>query len=99
MFALDILLFTLRRMDEAQIKWPAGDQFKENNTLIVARHPLLTGVFGSVDGLKLPVQVSADQEMENATYNGWLHEHFISSVFAFGASGMPSCTMAVAYTS
>ncbi|KAF9039695.1 hypothetical protein BDZ89DRAFT_945205 [Hymenopellis radicata] len=86
-FAMDILLATLERMPAAQIKWLKDGQFELNNNLILARHPLLDGAFGSVDGLKLPVQVSIDQEIENATYNGWLHDHFISNILAFSAQG------------
>ena len=41
-----------------------------------------------MDGLNLPVQTSHDQEIENATFNGWLHDHFVSSVFAFAPDGM-----------
>lgn len=82
-----ILLLTLRVMEDARIKWLRGDEFQENNDLIVARHPLLDGAFESMDGLNLAVQTSQDQEIENATYNGWLHEHFVSSVFVFGATG------------
>ena len=92
-FTLGILLFTLRRMKDARIQWPVGNEFGENNNLILARHPLLLGAFGSMDGLNLPVQTSQDQEVENATFNGWLQEHFISSVFAFGADGENNETM------
>jgi hypothetical protein len=88
-FTLRILLFTLRRMKEARIHWPVDDEFQEYNDLVLARHPLLVGAFGTMDGLNLPIQTSQDQEIENATFNGWLQDHFISSVFAFGAEGMP----------
>ncbi|KAG2064064.1 hypothetical protein BDR04DRAFT_1130904 [Suillus decipiens] len=44
--------------------------------------------FGSIDGLKLPVQTSEDDEIKNATYNGWLSEHFISSIITFSAEGV-----------
>jgi hypothetical protein len=87
-FCLTILLDTLQNMPDASIQWPCGDKFQENNNLVVERHPLLTGAFGTMDGLNLLVQTSADQEVENATYNGWLHEHFVSCVFAFGATGV-----------
>ncbi|KAG1748001.1 uncharacterized protein EDB91DRAFT_1005713, partial [Suillus paluster] len=60
---------------------------RELNYLITARHPLLNGAFGTLDGLNLPVQTLSDQEIENATYNGWLHDHFVSSVIAFAADG------------
>ena len=86
-FSLTILLSILRIIPEAEVRYPEGDEFQENNDLIVARHPLLTGAFGSMDGLNLAVQESSDQEIENATFNGWLHEHFVSSVLVFGASG------------
>jgi hypothetical protein len=87
-FTLRILLFTLRHMKEARILWPVDDEFQEYNDLVLARHPLLVGAFGTMDGLNLPVQTSQDQEIENSTFNGWLQDHFISSVFAFGAEGM-----------
>ncbi|OAX31026.1 hypothetical protein K503DRAFT_654790, partial [Rhizopogon vinicolor AM-OR11-026] len=53
-------------------------EFQVLNGLVIARHPLLTGGFGTLDGLNLPVETSQDQEIENATYNGWLHDHFVS---------------------
>jgi hypothetical protein len=74
-------------MDSARICWPQGDEFHELSQLVSDRHPLLSGVFGSIDGLNIPVQVSADVEVENATYNGWLHGHYISSVIAFSSRG------------
>jgi hypothetical protein len=33
--------------------------------------------------LKLAVQQSSDLQIESATYNGWQHDHFVSSVFVF----------------
>ncbi|KAG6913593.1 hypothetical protein DXG01_005700, partial [Tephrocybe rancida] len=83
-FGLKILLEVLCKMDDARITYPHGvEEFEELNELIVARHPRLTGAFASIDGLKLPVQTSANKEIENATYNRWLSEHFISLVLAF----------------
>jgi hypothetical protein len=49
---------------------------------------LLTGAFATVDGLNLHVEHSSDPEVENATYNGWLHEHFIKNVFVFAPTGI-----------
>lgn len=48
----------------------------------------MTGAFGSIDGVNLPVQTSGlDPELENATYNGWLHAHRVSSVLVFAPDG------------
>jgi len=74
-------------MPDAAIRWPKGPDFQKFNDLITACHPRLTGAFASIDGLNLPVQTSADQDIENATYNGWLSEHFISSVLVFSPHG------------
>jgi len=86
-FCLSILLAVLRKIPEGRILWPVGEEFEANNELVLARHTMLLGAFGTMDGLNLLVQESAIEEIENATFNGWLHEHFVSSVFAFGASG------------
>ena len=86
-FALFILMRVLRQMPSAAIAWPRGDEFLELSGYVSMRHPLLQGVFGSIDGLNLPCQVSADVEIENATFNGWLHGHFISSVIVFNPKG------------
>ena len=79
-FSLKLLLFTLRSMPDAKIQWPEGDEFQQLNDLIRPCHPLLTGAFTSINGLCLPIQTVINQEIENATYNSWLHEHFVSSV-------------------
>ncbi|KAJ7620757.1 hypothetical protein DFH06DRAFT_1143861 [Mycena polygramma] len=87
-FGLQILLQVLRRIPDAAIVWPGSvEDFQSCTDLIVERHPRLTGAFASLDGLNLGVQTSEDEEMENATYNGWLCEHFISSVLAFSPRG------------
>jgi hypothetical protein len=88
-FASQILLPILRRIPDAQIRWPRNlGEFQKYNDLIIQRHPRLTGAFSSLDGLNLPVQTAEDEEMENATYNGWLCEHFISSVLCFSPEGV-----------
>jgi hypothetical protein len=86
-FARMILLRVLRQLHDARITWPRGEEFFELSSYVSARHPLLDGVFGLLDGLNLPCQVSSDLEVENATYNGWKHGHFISSVIAFNVKG------------
>jgi hypothetical protein len=90
-FALNILLGVLRKMPDAAIRYPgAVEEFQALNDLIVERHPRLKGAFAGLDGLNLPVQTAEDEEMENATYNGWLCEHFISCVLAFCSRGLSS---------
>jgi hypothetical protein len=90
---LQILRDVLRSMPDAQIRWPKHhedpeqSEFVKFNNLIRNRHPLLTGAFASIDGLNLPVQTSGDEEIENATYNGWKSSHFVSSVLVYAPDG------------
>jgi hypothetical protein len=88
-FARKALLQVLRTsIMDAQITWPGSpEEFHYLAELIVARHPLLWGGFAFMDGMKLPTSVSSDPMWENATYNGWLHEHFTSNVLAQSAEG------------
>jgi hypothetical protein len=87
-FAMEILLQTLRITADARVTWfHKQSEFQAHNDLVRQRHPLLTGAFASIDGLNIPVQTSSDIDIENATYNGWLSEHFISCVLVFSASG------------
>jgi hypothetical protein len=90
-FGLKIYLATLSSIRDARIEWPGTlADFHEYNQLIVTRHPLLDGAFASIDGLNLPVQNSDDEDIENATFNGWLHKHFVSSVLVFSPKGQVS---------
>ncbi|OJT13129.1 hypothetical protein TRAPUB_10323 [Trametes pubescens] len=86
-FALSILLSVLRVLPESRIEWWAADEFEQDNNLVLARHPLLSGAMGSINGVNF-LTISADNpDIENATYNGWLHGHYTSCVLAFSPRG------------
>ncbi|CAK5279623.1 unnamed protein product [Mycena citricolor] len=88
-FACAILLNVLRKIPDARIAWPVTvDEFRELNTLIVKRHPVLTGAFAGIDGLELLSETSSDPEIENETYNGWKCNHCNSNVLVFSPKGI-----------
>ena len=68
---------------DACITWPDVEEMEEYAELIGRCHPTLAkdhggvweGAFGSIDGLNCPIASSEDPELENASYNGWLHAH------------------------
>ena len=99
-----ILLETLCEMPDAVIRWPQEDQeFQDDSKVIVSCYPWLQGAFASIDGLNLLTQTSNDLDIENATYNGWLSKHYISSVIVFSPRGMyqkklQRCSMLNAHT-
>ncbi len=95
-FGLKILADLLPSIHEARIRWPTSlSTLHRYNTLIRARHPLLTGAFGTIDGLNLLLQVSADTEIENATYNGWTATHNVSSILVFSPEGLFSIPISI----
>ncbi|KAF8589788.1 hypothetical protein K439DRAFT_1645022 [Ramaria rubella] len=77
------------------IKWPTADQMAEYVEIIGRRHHKLSehnggvfyGAFGSIDGLNCPIATVEDHELENASYNGWLHSHVCSNVLVFSPRG------------
>ncbi|KAG6884246.1 hypothetical protein C0992_006667 [Termitomyces sp. T32_za158] len=87
-FAQNILYKTLQGLPDGALSFPSREEeFKELSNLITARHPLLEGAFGSIDGLSLPVEESDDPELENATYNGWKSDHCVNNVLVFSPKG------------
>jgi hypothetical protein len=82
-FSRQILLTVLHKIPAARIEWPRDETFNEFTRHIVERHHRLFSVFGFIDGLKLPVEEPSDQDIENAMYNGWLHDHYISNILVF----------------
>jgi hypothetical protein len=86
-FALPILLSVLRENAFGAISWPNPAAMQAYSDIIKKRHPRIDGAFGFMDGLNLPVGASTDPNIENATYNGWVKSHKISSVFVFAPDG------------
>ncbi|KAF8584782.1 hypothetical protein K439DRAFT_1646845 [Ramaria rubella] len=83
-FALSILQTVLRHIPKAQIKWPTADQMAEYAEIIGRRHHKLSEHNG---GLNCPIATVEDHELENASYNGWLHSHACSNVLLFSPQG------------
>jgi hypothetical protein len=87
-FALTILSTVLPQIQEARISWPSAAKMAEYSAAIKRRHPMIDGAFGFIDGLSLPVGTSSNPEIEQVTYNGWLHAHWITNVIVFAPGGM-----------
>ena len=57
------------------------------------RHPFLTDVWCTMDGLKITLEQSGDALIQEHFYNGWTHDHYVSSVLCF----CPDRTIPIAY--
>ncbi len=50
-------------------------------------HPLLQDCWATMDGLKLYLQQSGNTVIQEQFYNGWTHDHYVTSVFCFCPDG------------
>ena len=55
--------------------------------LKIAREPGLPNVFGMADGTHFPVEEPADDDIQNAYYNGWKSACYVTNIFCFGPDG------------
>jgi hypothetical protein len=56
--------------------------------VVATNYPALQGAWCAMDGLKIQIEKSGDESMQNAFYNGWLHDHFVGYVYVFAPSGV-----------
>ncbi|KAL7278744.1 hypothetical protein ACG7TL_007748 [Trametes sanguinea] len=88
-FGLRILRDTLRQLPEAEVRWWASaEECRADAELVWVRHPLIFGAIGGIDGMNLLTATADDPELENATYNGWLHGHYTSCILVFSPRGV-----------
>ncbi|EGZ24867.1 hypothetical protein PHYSODRAFT_296798 [Phytophthora sojae] len=93
-FGLKILLEILKLAPDGRISWPRTlQQFEYFASLIADRHPGLSGAFCFIDGVKIPVAESLDEDTQNSQYNGWTCSHYCSSVFVFAPDGTIICAL------
>jgi hypothetical protein len=99
-FARRILVVVLIDNEMAKITMPTRAKLEEYRRMIAGRHPALTDVWGTMDGLKIKIESAADFFVQSRFYNGWQSDHFVSAVLAFAPDGtipaaffnVPGCT-------
>jgi len=86
-FGRRIMVEVFRKDPLAQIRIPSRDAIKGYQEAIGERHPRLKDVWATMDGLKLYLQQSSNDEVQQRFYNGWTHDHYVTSVFCFCLDG------------
>ncbi len=81
------LNFALRSEPLADIKFPSKELQIVWSQKVNEAYPNIQGRFGFVDGKNCSVKVSSNDSVQNAQYNGWLHDHFVTGVLCFGVDG------------
>jgi DDE superfamily endonuclease len=76
-------------VEASAIKKPTQEDIDIYSSAIARLYPVLEAerVWGAADGLKISIQGNKDYIKQNRNFNGWLHGHFINSVFVFAADG------------
>ena len=74
-------------MDDAKLKQPV-----EYQDAVRQCHPMLQNVWCTMDGIKLLLECTGDEEVQNQFYNGWISDHYVSAVLVFCPNGtIPIC--------
>ena len=87
-YSIKLLYKVLKEEPSARVVIPSDEEIREYQENISSNFPVLDGTWCVVDGLKIKIQKSGDEEIQNAYYNGWLHSHFIGCIFVFAPSGV-----------
>ena len=77
----------------ATVQIPSSEKIEEYKAMVRSRHTFLPDVWCTMDGLKLTLEQSGDAIIQERFYNGWTHDHYVSSVLCF----CPDGTIPIAY--
>ena len=86
-FGRRLMIEVLRREESAKVKIPSDEKICEYKECVRYRHPKLSNVWMTMDGLKLQLEQSPKCEIQNRFYNGWTHDHYETNIFGFAPSG------------
>ena len=87
LFAKRIIVMVLRKHDKASVRIPTPEKVDEYKQLVRNKHEFLTDMWCTMDGLKLTLEQSGDALIQERFYNGWTHDHYVSSVLCFCPDG------------
>jgi hypothetical protein len=71
----------------ARVSIPSMEEIESFKEAFAAWHPLLTDCWVTMDGLKLFLQQSRNAIIQKSYYNGWTHNHYITSIICFCPDG------------
>jgi len=93
-YSIKLLYKVLKEEPSARVEIPSVEEIRGYQDVVSSQFPVLNGTWCVVDGLKIPIQKSGDEAIQNAYYNGGLHSHFIGCIFVFSPSRLTvACTL------
>ncbi len=92
-FSICLLIETSHDNPLAQACLPSPEEINKYKAAFGERHSLLHDCWATMDGLKLYLQQSGNTEILEQFYNGWTHDHYVTSAFCF----CPDGTISIAF--
>jgi hypothetical protein len=86
-FGIRLLAETFSNDLLARVAIPFVDEIESFKVAFAVRHPLLNDCWATMDDLKLYLQQAGSGEIQECFYNGWMHDHYVMSVFCFCPDG------------
>jgi hypothetical protein len=86
-FGIRLMVETFKNDPLARIAIPSSEDIERFKAAFVEGQPLLTDCWATMDGLKLYLQSSGNSDIQERFYNGWTHDHYVTSVFCFCPDG------------
>jgi hypothetical protein len=86
-FGIQLIVETFHNDPLARLAIPLREEIKTFKVAFSKQHSLLNDCWATMDGLKLYLQASGNLEIQEKFYNGWMHDHYVTSVFCFCPNG------------
>ncbi len=86
-FGMHIIIETFRHDPLARVSIPLAEEIESFKAAFAEQHPLLNDCWATMDGLKLYLQTAGNAYIQERFYNGWTHDHYVTSVFYFCPDG------------
>jgi hypothetical protein len=74
-FGIRLIVNTFRDDPLARVSIPSAEEVETFKANFAVCHPLLNDCWAKMDGLKLYLQQSGNDEIQEWYYNGWTHNH------------------------
>jgi hypothetical protein len=86
-FGMCIIIETFRHDPLARASIPSAEDIESFKAAFAEQHLLLNDCWATMDGLKLYLQTAGNAYIQERFYNGWTHDHYVTSIFCFCPDG------------
>ncbi len=78
LFTKRIIVKVLQEHPMAEVRIPSTKKIEEYVQMVNHQHPHLSDIWCTMDGLKLLLEQSGNDLIQEQFYNGWMHNHYVT---------------------